>query len=129
MCFIPMMSMPQPTEFNELNQIDLFRPVPNIRGQNLIQFVKHGDQVVQKSRESYSGEWTDHGTLLKRRKSWPLSMHKNTIPRSEATLSASRLLHIRENIFALLDYYVKPCWNLITHLDISEQEKQRRQIF
>ena len=74
----------------------------------MIQFVKSGNDAITKTREGYWGPWTEHGTLLKRGCYYPSKLLEDTKVRPAPRLTLSRVLHIRETIYPLLDEYARP---------------------
>lgn len=57
-----------------------FKPIPHIRKKHLIQFIKtDAGDVTNRTREGYTGPWTDHGEMLLSGKLWCQSLQDDLV--------------------------------------------------
>ena len=89
----------EPRFFKVWNHHERSIPIPNIRKQHLIQFAKdENGYVLTRSKQGYTGSWTEHGYMLKRGQIWFDYLEEDLIDVPPSKLKLSRILHIRRQI-------------------------------
>jgi len=111
--------------FYNWNHAERFRPVPAIRKQMMIQFVKSEENVLTRTRTNYRGKWKIHGTMLKTGHKWFDSIEEDLISIPIPTLTPSRIKHIHQTIIPHIRKDALPWWNSIAPKSIAKQELER----
>jgi len=113
------------SHFYKWNHHTRFRPIPSIRKQMMIQFIRSAHSVNTRTRENYRGRWIDHGSMLLIGKEWPDNFESDmeTVPIPK--LKASRILHIRQTILQHISTDALPWWNTIAPECIANEELDR----